>query len=60
MALEAAPLERIESLEQLRVLEAGLRIRVALTPEPFPPGIDTPEDLARAQRLLDAGEHYDG
>ena len=44
-------LEQIESLEQLRVLEAGHRIAVALTPEPFPPGVDTPEDLERAERL---------
>jgi 3-deoxy-manno-octulosonate cytidylyltransferase (CMP-KDO synthetase) len=48
-------LERIESLEQLRVLEAGFRIAVALTPEPFPPGVDTPEDLARAEAHLAAG-----
>ena len=45
-------LEAIESLEQLRVLEAGFRIAVGLTPEPFPPGVDTPEDLARAERRL--------
>jgi len=48
-ALPPGRLERIESLEQLRVLEAGHRIAVALTPEPFPPGVDTPEDLARAE-----------
>ena len=48
-------LERIESLEQLRVLEAGFRIAVALAPEPFPPGVDTPEDLARAEVHLAAG-----
>ena len=48
-------LEALESLEQLRVLEAGHRIAVALTPEPFPPGVDTPEDLARAQARLDSG-----
>jgi 3-deoxy-manno-octulosonate cytidylyltransferase (CMP-KDO synthetase) len=48
-------LERIESLEQLRVLEAGFRISVALAPEPFPPGVDTPEDLARAEARLAAG-----
>ena len=48
-------LEQIESLEQLRVLEAGFRIAVALTPEPFPPGVDTPEDLARAEAYLAAG-----
>ena len=46
-------LERIESLEQLRVLEAGHRIAVALAPEPFPPGVDTLEDLERAQARLD-------
>ena len=45
-------LEGIESLEQLRVLEAGHRIAVALAPDVFPPGVDTPEDLARAERLL--------
>src|SRR5690606_17487649 len=43
-------LERIESLEQLRVLEAGYRIAVGLAPAGFPPGIDTPEDLARAEQ----------
>lgn len=48
-------LELIESLEQLRVLEAGFRIAVALTPEPFPPGVDTPEDLARAEAYLADG-----
>lgn len=51
-AMPPARLERIESLEQLRVLEAGHRIAVALTPVPFPPGVDTPEDLARAEVLL--------
>ena len=45
-------LERIESLEQLRVLEQGYPIAVALAPKPFPPGIDTPEDLARAEARL--------
>jgi 3-deoxy-manno-octulosonate cytidylyltransferase (CMP-KDO synthetase) len=45
-------LERVESLEQLRALEAGFRIAVAITPEPFPPGVDTEADLARAERHL--------
>ncbi|MGY3265031.1 3-deoxy-manno-octulosonate cytidylyltransferase [Lysobacter sp. HA35] len=45
-------LEAIESLEQLRVMEAGHRIAVAVTPEPFPPGVDTPDDLERAERHL--------
>jgi 3-deoxy-manno-octulosonate cytidylyltransferase (CMP-KDO synthetase) len=51
-ALPPSPLERIESLEQLRALEAGYRIAVAITPAAFPPGIDTPEDLERAERHL--------
>lgn len=53
--MPAGALEQIESLEQLRVLETGHRINVALTPAPFPPGVDTPEDLARAERLWAAG-----
>jgi 3-deoxy-manno-octulosonate cytidylyltransferase (CMP-KDO synthetase) len=51
-ALPRTPLEQAESLEQLRVLEHGYAIAVRPTPEPFPPGIDTPEDLARAERWL--------
>ena len=55
-AMPPGRLERVESLEQLRVLEAGHRIAVALSPEPFPPGVDTPEDLARAEaRLASSG-----
>ncbi|QIL20494.1 3-deoxy-manno-octulosonate cytidylyltransferase [Thermomonas sp. HDW16] len=49
-ALPAGTLERTESLEQLRALEAGWRIAVNLAPSPFPPGVDTPEDLERAER----------
>lgn len=55
-AMPPGRLERIESLEQLRALEAGIRIAVALTPEPFPPGVDTPADLARAEARLAAGD----
>lgn len=51
-AMPPGRLEGIESLEQLRVLEAGHRIAVALSPEPFPPGVDTPEDLTRAEVRL--------
>lgn len=54
-ALPPAPLERTESLEQLRALEHGHRIAVGLAPEAFPPGVDTPEDLARAEARLAAG-----
>ena len=49
--LPMGELERLESLEQLRVLEAGYRIAVGISPVLFPPGVDTEEDLARAQRL---------
>lgn len=50
--LARTPLEQAESLEQLRVLEHGYAIAVRLTPEPFPPGIDTEADLARAEQWL--------
>ncbi len=53
-AMPPGQLEQIESLEQLRALEAGVRIAVDLTPEAFPPGVDTPEDLARAEAYLAA------
>jgi 3-deoxy-manno-octulosonate cytidylyltransferase (CMP-KDO synthetase) len=52
--LAATPLERAESLEQLRALEHGFAIAVRVTPEPFPPGVDTEDDLARAERALAA------
>lgn len=50
--LTPTPLERAESLEQLRALEHGFAIAVRLAPEPFPPGIDTLEDLRRADHVL--------
>ena len=49
-ALPAGALEQTESLEQLRALEAGWRIAVRLAPSPFPPGVDTPDDLIRAEQ----------
>ncbi len=42
-------LEEVESLEQLRALHLGIQIHVSLLQEAPPPGIDTPEDLARAR-----------
>jgi 3-deoxy-manno-octulosonate cytidylyltransferase (CMP-KDO synthetase) len=51
-SLSRTRLEQIESLEQLRALEHGYRIAVREAPEPFPPGVDTAEDLARVERLL--------
>lgn len=53
-AMPPGRLEQVESLEQLRVLEAGFRVAVALAPEEFPPGVDTPGDLARAEARLAA------
>jgi 3-deoxy-manno-octulosonate cytidylyltransferase (CMP-KDO synthetase) len=50
--LPRTPLAQTESLEQLRVLEHGHAIAVRLTPEPFPPGIDTETDLERAELWL--------
>lgn len=51
-SLARTPLEQAESLEQLRVMEHGFPIAVRLTPEPFPPGIDTEADLQRAEQWL--------
>ncbi|OGX39523.1 MAG: 3-deoxy-manno-octulosonate cytidylyltransferase [Omnitrophica WOR_2 bacterium RIFCSPLOWO2_12_FULL_50_9] len=54
MALTQMPkslLERAEQLEQLRALEAGVRIKTILT-DMETIGVDTPEDLARVEGLL--------
>ena len=47
--------ERAESLEQLRFLHAGYKIRLLET-ESTGPGVDTPEDVGRVEKLLMAGE----
>jgi 3-deoxy-manno-octulosonate cytidylyltransferase (CMP-KDO synthetase) len=49
--LAPSPLERRERLEQLRALEAGMRIDVALV-DGVPLGVDTPEDLETARAML--------
>ena len=51
VSLPPSLLELREKLEQLRALEAGMRIDVALV-DAVPMGVDTPEDLERARALL--------
>jgi 3-deoxy-manno-octulosonate cytidylyltransferase (CMP-KDO synthetase) len=50
--LEPAPLEKTESLEQLRVLWHGERIAVHVTEAAPGPGVDTPEDLERVRAIF--------
>jgi 3-deoxy-manno-octulosonate cytidylyltransferase (CMP-KDO synthetase) len=51
VSLPPSPLEQRERLEQLRALEAGMRIDVGLV-DAVPLGVDTPDDLAMARSLL--------
>jgi 3-deoxy-manno-octulosonate cytidylyltransferase (CMP-KDO synthetase) len=51
VALPQGELEQREKLEQLRALEAGMRID-AMIVEDLPLGVDTPADLERARTLL--------
>ena len=51
-ALPPSPLERIESLEQLRVLWHGERIAVHVSDAAPGPGVDTPQDLERVRALF--------
>jgi 3-deoxy-manno-octulosonate cytidylyltransferase (CMP-KDO synthetase) len=51
VSLPPSPLERREKLEQLRALEAGMRIDVAIV-DAVPLGVDTPEDLETARAML--------
>ena len=51
VSLPPSPLEQREKLEQLRALEDGMRIDVAIVAA-TPLGVDTPHDLERARELL--------
>jgi 3-deoxy-manno-octulosonate cytidylyltransferase (CMP-KDO synthetase) len=51
VGLPPSPLERREKLEQLRALEAGMRIAVAKV-DSVPLSVDTPEDLEHARKLI--------
>ena len=55
VSMPASPLERREKLEQLRALEAGMRIDVMIV-DAAPLGVDTPEDLSRARTILGQGK----
>jgi len=54
VSLPASPLERREKLEQLRALEAGMRIDARIV-DTVPLGVDTQDELERARRLLAQG-----
>ncbi|OLB76047.1 MAG: 3-deoxy-manno-octulosonate cytidylyltransferase [Alphaproteobacteria bacterium 13_2_20CM_2_64_7] len=55
VALPPSPLEQREKLEQLRALEAGMRIDATIV-DSVPLGVDTPADLERARELLARGK----
>lgn len=52
ISLPPSTLEQREKLEQLRALENGMRIDVAIVDD-MPLGVDTPDDLARARAILE-------
>lgn len=56
--LEKSLLEDIESLEQLRALENGYKIKVEITDFDVR-GVDTPEDLHEVEKILDTSEGFD-
>ena len=55
VALPPSPLEQREKLEQLRALEAGMRIDAVIV-DSVPLGVDTPADLERAREILGRGK----
>jgi 3-deoxy-manno-octulosonate cytidylyltransferase (CMP-KDO synthetase) len=57
VALPPSPLEKRERLEQLRALEAGMRMDAAIVAT-VPLGVDTPDDLERARRMLSSSRGF--
>src|SRR5262249_50529454 len=56
VALPPSPLEQREKLEQLRALEAGMRIEANIV-DSVPLGVDTSPELARARAILGRQKH---
>lgn len=54
--LPPAALEQAEALEQLRALAHGLKIKLGVTHEPPPRGVDTEEDFIAVAAMLEAAE----
>ena len=50
--MSQTPAEAAESLEQLRLLENGMKIAVGITENPPEAGVDTPDDLIRVNKIL--------
>jgi 3-deoxy-manno-octulosonate cytidylyltransferase (CMP-KDO synthetase) len=57
VSLPPSPLEKREKLEQLRALEAGMRIDAAIVAT-VPLGVDTPDDLDRAREMLSSSQRF--
>jgi 3-deoxy-manno-octulosonate cytidylyltransferase (CMP-KDO synthetase) len=51
VSLPPSPLEQRDRLEQLRAIEAGMRVDVTIV-ESVPLGVDTPAELERARKIL--------
>lgn len=56
VGLPVGRLERVEALEQLRLLEHGIAIRLAAAVAPVPGGVDTEADLRRVREALARGD----
>jgi len=57
VSLSPSPLEKRERLEQLRALEAGMRIDAAIVAT-VPLGVDTSDDLERAREMLSSSQRF--